>query len=181
MSSSPVEYSISPPARDPYSERQPPYSQDAEQAVLAAMLLDADAIMRAAEYVDDTMFYREGHRRLFRAMIALTEPRPGRADSIATAGTEAAGMPNRVISDVGAPELTERQVVDAPRRNRHPAQRPQGDRPGKSFRHEVVDGGVDLPTILRSYVCDATVPPDLGTTHYLPVTRLEVVKRVQRR
>ena len=37
------------------------------------MLLDADAIMRAAEYVDDTMFYREGHRRIFRAMIALTE------------------------------------------------------------------------------------------------------------
>ena len=73
MSSSPVEYSISPHARDPYSERQPPYSQDAEQAVLAAMLLDADAIMRAAEYVDDTMFYREGHRRIFRAMIALTE------------------------------------------------------------------------------------------------------------
>ena len=36
------------------------------------MLLDADAIMRAAEYVDDTMFYREGHRRLFRAMIART-------------------------------------------------------------------------------------------------------------
>ena len=29
--------------------------------------------MRAAEYVDDTMFYREGHRRIFRAMIALTE------------------------------------------------------------------------------------------------------------
>lgn len=37
------------------------------------MLLDGDAIMRAAEFVDDTMFYREGHRRIFRAMIALTE------------------------------------------------------------------------------------------------------------
>ncbi|HEU4632215.1 MAG TPA: replicative DNA helicase [Gemmatimonadaceae bacterium] len=73
MSSSPAEFSIAPPPRDAYSERQPPYAPEAEQAVLAAMLLDADAIMRAAEYVDDTMFYREGHRRIFRAMIALTE------------------------------------------------------------------------------------------------------------
>ena len=55
MSSSPVEFSIAPQGRDPYSERRPPYSEDAEQAVLAAMLMDADAIMRAAEYVNDTM------------------------------------------------------------------------------------------------------------------------------
>ena len=73
MSSSPVEFSIAPPARDPYSERRPPYSEDAEQAVLAAMLIDGDAIMRAAEFVDDTMFYAERHRRIFRAMVALTE------------------------------------------------------------------------------------------------------------
>ena len=73
MSSLPAEFSIAPPARDAYAERQPPYAPEAEQAVLAAMLLDADAVMRAAEHVDDTMFYREGHRRIFRAMIALTE------------------------------------------------------------------------------------------------------------
>jgi replicative DNA helicase len=74
MSSSPVEYSIAPPAgRDPYSERRPPYSEDAEQAVLSAMLMDADAILRAAEFVDDTMFYREGNRRIFRAMVSLNQ------------------------------------------------------------------------------------------------------------
>jgi len=73
MSSLPAEFSIAPPARDAYAERQPPYAPEAEQAVIAAMLLDADAVMRAAEHVDDTMFYREGHRRIFRAMIALTE------------------------------------------------------------------------------------------------------------
>ena len=39
------------------------------------MLLDQDAALRAAELVDDSMFYREGHRRLFRAMVALTERR----------------------------------------------------------------------------------------------------------
>ena len=73
MSSSPVEFSIAPPARDPYQERRPPYAEEAEQAVLSAMLMDTDAIMRAAEYVDDTMFYREGHRRIFRAMVSITE------------------------------------------------------------------------------------------------------------
>jgi replicative DNA helicase len=73
MSSLPVEFSITPPARDAFKERQPPYAPEAEQAVLAAILLDPDAIMRAAEYVDDTMFYREGHRRIFRSMVALTE------------------------------------------------------------------------------------------------------------
>src|SRR4051794_13788196 len=75
MSSLPVEYSIAPapPGRDPYGDRRPPYSEDAEQAVLAAMLIDQDAVMRAVEVVDDTMFYAERHRRLFRAMISITE------------------------------------------------------------------------------------------------------------
>lgn len=75
MSSSPVEYSIalSPPGRDPYRDRRPPYSEDAEQAVLAAMLIDQDAVMRAIEVVDDTMFYAERHRRLYRAMVTITE------------------------------------------------------------------------------------------------------------
>ena len=59
--------------RNPYKERLAPWSQEAEQAVLGAMLLDADAVMRAIEHVDDTMFYQEGHRRLFRAMYAITE------------------------------------------------------------------------------------------------------------
>jgi replicative DNA helicase len=60
-------------ARDPYAERRPPYSEDAEQAVLSAMMMDSDAIMRAVEFVDDTMFYREAHRRIYRAMLSVTE------------------------------------------------------------------------------------------------------------
>ena len=40
-------------------------------AVLSAMLLDADAVVRAVEFLDETMFYREGHRRVFRAAMAL--------------------------------------------------------------------------------------------------------------
>jgi len=53
--------------------RQIPWSNEAEQAVLGAMLLDQDAALKAAEVLDDAMFYREGHRLLFRAMLALTE------------------------------------------------------------------------------------------------------------
>ena len=72
MSSSPAEYSIAPPS-DAFRDRRPPYSEEAEQAVIAAMLMDQDAILRAAEHVDDTMFYREAHRRIFRAMVAISE------------------------------------------------------------------------------------------------------------
>ncbi|HEX3868780.1 MAG TPA: replicative DNA helicase [Gemmatimonadaceae bacterium] len=75
MSSSPVEYSIAPinQARDPYRDRRPPYSEDAEQAVISAMLIDQDAVLRAVEHVDDTMFYAERHRRIFRAMVTIAE------------------------------------------------------------------------------------------------------------
>ena len=75
MSSSPVEYSIAAPSlgRDPYRDRRPPYSEDAEQAVLPAMLMDADSVARVVELLDDAMFYREGHRRIYRAMMTLTE------------------------------------------------------------------------------------------------------------
>ena len=60
---------------DPYVGRSAPWSGEAEQAVLGAMLLDQDAALRASELLDDGMFYREAHRRLFRAMAALTERR----------------------------------------------------------------------------------------------------------
>ena len=63
---------VSSPERE-FAGRQAPWSNEAEQAVLGAMLLDQDAALKAAELLDDTMFHREGHRLLFRAMIALTE------------------------------------------------------------------------------------------------------------
>ncbi len=37
------------------------------------MLIDADAITRATEILDDAMFFREGHRRIYRAIITLIE------------------------------------------------------------------------------------------------------------
>lgn len=41
--------------------------------MLGAVLLDRDALSRATEYVDESMFYREGHRLIFRAMRALEQ------------------------------------------------------------------------------------------------------------
>lgn len=55
--------------------RGAPWSNEAEQAVLGAMLLDQDASLRGVELLDDSLFYREGHRRLFRAMRRLIERR----------------------------------------------------------------------------------------------------------
>src|SRR5687767_9421270 len=57
----------------PFADRSPPYSAEAELAVLGGMLIDADALTRAIEVVDDTMFYREGNRRAFRAMLRVFE------------------------------------------------------------------------------------------------------------
>jgi replicative DNA helicase len=60
---------------DPFQGRSVPWSQEAEQAVLGAMMIDGDAALHAAELIDDTAFYREGHRRLFRALRSLLEQR----------------------------------------------------------------------------------------------------------
>ena len=42
-------------------------------SVLGGMLIDGDAVARAVELVDDSMFYREAHRRLYRAMARMFE------------------------------------------------------------------------------------------------------------
>jgi replicative DNA helicase len=55
----------------PGPDRQPPYAPEAEVSVLGGMLIDVDAVAKAIEILDDTMFYREAHRRLFRAMVRL--------------------------------------------------------------------------------------------------------------
>ena len=54
-------------------DRQPPFSPEAEASVLGGMLIDGEAVTRVVEFVDDSMFHREAHRRLFRAMIRLFE------------------------------------------------------------------------------------------------------------
>ncbi|MEE8572074.1 MAG: replicative DNA helicase [Gemmatimonadota bacterium] len=58
---------------DPQAARQTPWSEEAEQAVLGAMLLDQDAALKAAQLLSDTAFHRDSHRRIFRSMLILLE------------------------------------------------------------------------------------------------------------
>jgi replicative DNA helicase len=60
-------------AADDILRRVPPQNIEAEQSVLGAILLDNDAINQAIEILTAEDFYRESHREIFRAMVALTE------------------------------------------------------------------------------------------------------------
>lgn len=73
--SSPFVPKVVPPPAPPsaFADRAPPYSAEAELSVLGGMLIDTDALTKAIEVVDDTMFYREGNRRAFRAMQRIFE------------------------------------------------------------------------------------------------------------
>ena len=49
----------------------PPQSLEAERSVLAALLLDAEAVGRAIEMMDPDAFYRVGHRKIYEAIVAI--------------------------------------------------------------------------------------------------------------
>ena len=51
----------------------PPQSLDAEESVLGGVLFDAHALDRVVETLSVEDFYRESHRKIFRAMLALSE------------------------------------------------------------------------------------------------------------
>ena len=63
----------SPTLSNPAFDRTPPFSMDAERAVLGGLRIDREAVTRTVEIVSDGMFYREGNRRLYRAMTRLFE------------------------------------------------------------------------------------------------------------
>ncbi|MBI3331002.1 MAG: replicative DNA helicase [Candidatus Omnitrophica bacterium] len=52
-------------------ERLPPQNLEAEQAVLGAMLLEEDAVIQAAELLEEAAFYKDSHRKIFAALLAL--------------------------------------------------------------------------------------------------------------
>jgi len=54
-------------------ERIPPQNVDAEIAVLGAVLLDRDALVKAFEVLRPEHFYREAHQKVFAACQALFE------------------------------------------------------------------------------------------------------------
>jgi replicative DNA helicase len=58
---------------DPAVERTLPHNLEAERAVLGAILLNAEAIHQAVEFIKDTDFFRDAHRRIFEKMLGLME------------------------------------------------------------------------------------------------------------
>lgn len=60
-------------APDDVYRRVPPQSLEAEQSVLGAILLDNHAIDRVIEILGEDDFYRESHRKIYRAMLSLTD------------------------------------------------------------------------------------------------------------
>ena len=54
-------------------DRQPPFSEEAEQAVLGAGFMDKEAVGLARELIDFDDFYRLEHQLIFRAMCRLYE------------------------------------------------------------------------------------------------------------
>jgi replicative DNA helicase len=53
----------------------PPHSQEAEESVLGAILIDKDAIVAVAEFLRPEHFYNEAHQLIYQAALALYEER----------------------------------------------------------------------------------------------------------
>ncbi len=58
---------------DLFFDRIPPQNVEAEQAVLGAILLDAEALVGVMERIGSEDFYRASHQRIFEAMVELAE------------------------------------------------------------------------------------------------------------
>ncbi|MCR4439225.1 MAG: replicative DNA helicase [bacterium] len=62
-----------PPPPPSNVDRVPPQSLEAEMAVLGAMLLQEEAVLKAIEMLDEQSFHKPAHRKIFRAALALHE------------------------------------------------------------------------------------------------------------
>jgi replicative DNA helicase len=56
-----------------FSERIPPQSIEAEQAVLGAVFLDPTALTLASEMLIPEDFYRAAHQKIFHAMLRVAD------------------------------------------------------------------------------------------------------------
>lgn len=56
-----------------FADRLPPHNLEAEQAVLGAILMDSQVLTLVSERLRPDDFYRQGHQRLFQAMLNVAE------------------------------------------------------------------------------------------------------------
>ena len=57
----------------PSTQRLPPQNLEAEQSVLGSILLDNEAAYQVAEILQENDYYRETHRKIFRAILDLID------------------------------------------------------------------------------------------------------------
>jgi len=55
--------------------RVPPHSQEAEESVLGALLIDKDAVVEVAQFLKPKHFYEEKHGQIYEAVLTLFEDR----------------------------------------------------------------------------------------------------------
>lgn len=92
------------------TDRTPPQVTEVEQVVLGSMLLDPEAVVCALEFLDQSCFYLNSHRKIFQALSSLFERNV--AIDVLTAGEELVRM--KELESVGGREYlsTLVQVVE---------------------------------------------------------------------
>ncbi len=88
-------------------DRVPPHNLEAEQSVLGSMLLEREAIITGVEYLRAEDFYHDNHRKIFQAMIELSDQ--GEPVDLVTLSEELR-QKNQLESVGGASYLT--KIVD---------------------------------------------------------------------
>ncbi len=56
---------------DSNSDKLPPQSIEAEQAVLGSVLIEGDSILKTADAIGEDDFYRVAHRKIYKSMLSL--------------------------------------------------------------------------------------------------------------
>ena len=59
------------PASDPLLSRVPPHNLEAEESILAAILIDNDVLMDVVDALDPSDFYRSAHEKMYESMTQL--------------------------------------------------------------------------------------------------------------
>jgi len=59
--------------KDPWLQKVPPQNVEAEQSILSAILIENNTLPEVLEILSDEDFYREAHRKIFKAMVELFE------------------------------------------------------------------------------------------------------------
>jgi replicative DNA helicase len=85
--------------------RVPPHSDDAEVAVLGAMMIDRIAVSKVIEILNDETFYHEKHRLIFRSIVRLFE-RGGTPDFISVGEELKAIDENKIVDTIYLSNIT---------------------------------------------------------------------------